>query len=74
MAIVVTGTDFSFNYPSLECALNPRREPITTSYQARIARPGKLAHVWASFILPHTRLEEVEMTFIFKYNNISLHP
>jgi hypothetical protein len=32
------------------------------------ARPGERARVWASLTPPHTRLEEVERTYIFKYD------
>jgi hypothetical protein len=37
----------------------------------RPAQPGEVrrasAHVWASLTPPHTRLEKVERTYIFKY-------
>jgi hypothetical protein len=42
-------------------AAHPRPSP-------RPARRGERARVWASLTPPHTRLEEVERTSIFKYD------
>ena len=48
---------------------------LRTRFRTPAPRPARQAseHVWAFLSPPHTRLEEVEMTHIFKYSYLHFH-